>query len=162
MTDVNDFDEAVPDHAVENLVAVSCQDFDPDVRIGCNRRCHWMRANLVDGARQGMQDVARAGRAACIDEFKDFVDIRQRQRPRDSGPSSNAVPLPERRGILIGHEKPSPRLGDRRPLFLAQRLDSRAARFDLARQLGQFLLVLLRPVGNLPKDVLGGCVHTNF
>src|ERR1051326_5282401 len=76
-------------------------------------------------------------------------------------PSQNAIPLPERAHFLVRHELATRGLGqtsaNRRPFFGIHDVDARSARFDLARQLCQLLLVLLRPGPHAFQDGVDIC-----
>ena len=68
--------------------------------------------------------------------------------------------LPESCHLLVRDNFSLERFGNCRTLLVAQDIDARAPRLDLARDLGQFLLVLLGPGGHVLEDFFDLRVHT--
>jgi len=60
--------------------------------------------------------------------------------------SCNAAALPERIHFVIGSKWASPRLGDRLAFIVAQDVDTGAARFDCARNLGKLPFISMPPL----------------
>jgi hypothetical protein len=66
--------------------------------------------------------------------------------------SSNAARLPECVHLIFGSKRALARLCDRDALVARHDVNARAPRFDFTRDLGELLLILLRPGARFPKQ----------